>query len=93
MNIRDIFSTVAISGGVLLGLVGILGMRVFAGASIMGRWPVGWREWGQSFFLVGSVKVRRFQLLGIAWFFGCGLFAFSFILRVMLYGQRAYGWQ
>ncbi|MBZ4397751.1 hypothetical protein [Myxococcus sp. AS-1-15] len=92
MYTKDAFSTVALSGGVLLGLIGILGMRVFVGAAVMGRLPLGWREWGQFMLLLGGIKSRRFQLLGIAWFFVCGALAFGFIIAVMLYGQRTYGW-
>ncbi|WP_256571362.1 hypothetical protein [Myxococcus guangdongensis] len=37
--------------------------------------------------LLGGVKSRRIQWLSFAWFFGS-----AFIIAVMLYGKRTYGW-
>ncbi|AKF84908.1 hypothetical protein MFUL124B02_06120 [Myxococcus fulvus 124B02] len=92
MYSKDVFSTVALSGGVLLGLVGLLGGRLLSGAAVLGRWPVGRREWGQCMLLLGGVKPRHIKLLSFVWFFVCAFLAFAFIIAVMLYGKRTYGW-
>lgn len=73
-------------------MVGLLGGRLLSGAAVMGRWPVGRREWRECMLLLGGIKSRRIQLLSFAWFFVCGALAFGFIIAVMLYGQRTYGW-
>lgn len=92
MYIKDVFSVIAVSGGVIIALTGIFGMRVISGSAVLGRWPVGWQEWGRFAFVVGFAKVRRFQLYAVVWFFASGFLSLGFTAAVMLYGQRKYGW-
>lgn len=92
MYIKDVFSVIALSGGITIASIGIFGMRVISGAAVLGRWPVGWREWGRFALVVGFAKVRRFQIYAVLWFFGSGFLSLGFTATVMIYGKRKYGW-
>jgi hypothetical protein len=73
---REVAKSAALVAAIVLGVSGVIGMRVLIGAARYGRLPRSLREgahWVLSF--AEPVKFRRYQLYAVLWFILLGALA------------------
>jgi hypothetical protein len=84
-------TVVAFGGGTSIALVGLLGMRILAGAAVTGEWPRGASDWVRYLFIWGPVRIRRLLVFAILWFLACGFLAFALIAGVLIAARSSSG--